>query len=246
MNAMANFAAQSRTVTQGDYLARIYSLPSRFGSIAKAQVVPNSGLKSDVNKILLGKIDRDGSSMAAGSTNNDYFRNIAYDTTNPFAINVYLLSYDANKNLTSPNAALVTNLITHLKHSRMLTDGVNIIDGYIVNIGVEFAITVYKGFNKKEVLSNCIAMVQQFFNIDQWTFSQTISLSRLNLEIAKVDGVQSVVKTRIYNKTVMDGNYSPVEYDIDAATKDGIIYPSVDPSIFEVKYPNSDIRGSYN
>jgi homogentisate 1,2-dioxygenase len=86
--------------------------------------------------------------------------------------------------------------------------------------------------------------VQDFFNIDQWNFSQPINISQLQLEIAKVDGVQSVVSVDIYNKTALDGDYSPVQYDIAAAIKNGIIYPSVDPSIFEVRYPDSDIKGS--
>ena len=38
-------------------------------------------------------------------------------------------------------------------------------------------------------------------------------------------------------------NYSPNRYNIDEATKGKIVYPSLDPSIFEVKYPNKDIKG---
>ena len=90
----------------------------------------------------------------------------------------------------------------------------------------------------------CIKTVQNFFNIDKWNFSQPINLSQLQLEIAKVNGVQSVVNVKITNKTSLDGDYSPVEYDIKAATKNGIIYPSVDPSVFEVKFPSSDIIGA--
>jgi len=244
MNSMANFAAQSRTVTQNDYLVRVYSLPSKFGSIAKAQVISDTNLEVGVNKILVGVVDQNNVASVRNISNSSYFRKIAYDATNPFAINVYLLSFDANKKLVSPNEALVSNLITHLKQSRMITDGVNIIDGYVINIGVNFVITVYKGFNKKDTLLSCIQTVQDFFNIDNWNFSQPINLSQLNLQIAKVDGVQSVIEVTIYNKTALDGAYSPVEYDVAAATKNGIIYPSVDPSIFEVKYPDSDIKGS--
>lgn len=244
MNAMANFAAQNRTVTQNDYLVRVYSLPARFGSVAKAQVIADTSLEVGVNKILVGTVDENNmASVQSGGTNN-YFRRLAYDASNPFAINVYLLSYNADKKLVAPNDALVTNLITYLKQTRMITDGVNIIDGYVINLGVDFTITVYKGFNKKDVLLNCIEAVQAFFNIDNWNFSQPINLSQLQLEIAKIDGVQSVVNLTISNKTALDGDYSSVEYDIEAATKNGIIYPSVDPSIFEVKYPDSDIKGS--
>ncbi len=243
-NAMANFGAQNRTVTQNDYLVRIYSLPAQFGSVAKAQVIADTSLQVGVNKILVGVVDQNNVASVIDNSDNNYFRRIAYDNTNPFAINTYILSYDANKNLVKPNQALVTNLITYLKNFRMITDGINVIDGYIINIGVDFTITVYKGYNKKDVLSNCIQTVQDFFNIDQWNFSQPINLSQLNLQIAKVDGVQSVVSVDIYNLTALDGNYSPVQYDVAAATKNGVIYPSVDPSIFEVKYPDSDIRGS--
>lgn len=244
MNAMANFAAQSRTVTQNDYLVRVYSLPSKFGSIAKAQVISDTNLQVGVNKILVGVVDQDNMASLVNNVSTNYFRGLSYDTTNPFAINLYLLSFDADRKLVRPNHALITNLITYLKQYRMMTDAVNVIDGYIINIGVNFTITVYKGFNKKDVLLNCLQTVKDFFTIDNWNFSQPINLSQLSLEIAKVDGVQSVVDITIYNKTALDGDYSSVEYDVVSATKNGIIYPSVDPSIFEVKYPDSDIKGS--
>ena len=244
LNAMANFAAQNRAVTQNDYLVRLYSLPAQFGAIAKAQVIADTSLQVGVNKILLGVVDHYNVAQVVDNSDNNYFRRIAYDNTNPFAINVYILTYNAQKQLMPTNQALVSNLITYLKQYRMITDGINIIDGYIINIGVNFTITVYKGFNKKDVLSNCISTVQDFFNIDQWNFSQPINLSQLQLQIAKVDGVQSVVSVDIRNLTALDGAYSPVQYDINAAIKNGIIYPSVDPSIFEVRYPDSDIKGS--
>ena len=145
------------------------------------------------------------------------------------------------------NEALISNILTYLRQYRMLTDGINIIDGYIINIGVEFVITAFKGYNKKDILKNVISTVQDFFDISKWEFSQTINLSNLRLEIAKVEGVQSVVSLTIKNLTPLTTNgenYSPVEYDIDAATNNDIIYPSLDPSIFEVKYPDKDIKGT--
>ena len=244
MNAMATFAAQNRTVTQSDYLVRLYSMPSQFGTIAKAQIISDTTLQVGINKILLGTVDTNNNAQVVDSGNESFLRQIAYDNTNPFAINIYILAYDGNKNLTPANPALITNLITYLKRYRMITDGVNVIDGYIINIGVEFTITVYKGYNKKDVLSNCISTVQDFFNIDNWSFSQPINLSQLNLEIAKVEGVQSIVNIDIYNLTSMNGNYSAISYDIAAATKNGVVYPSVDPSCWECKYPNSDIHGN--
>lgn len=246
-NAIANFAAQNRVVTQNDYLTRVYSLPSKYGSVAKAQVITYNSLDVNQNQILIGTVNEKNVATVINNNTQNFFRKIAFDRSNPFAINLYLLSYDQNHNLTTPNEALVANILTYLRQYRLLTDGINIIDGYIINIGVDFMITTYKGYNKKEVLKNSIAAVKDFFNIDKWEFSQPINLSSLRLEIAKVEGVQTVASLTIKNLTPLTTNgenYSPVEYDIDASTKNDTIYPSLDPAIFECKYPDKDIRGS--
>lgn len=246
-NAIAAFAAQNRIVTQDDYLARVYALPAKYGSIAKAQIITYNSLDVNQNQILTGIVDNNNVATVTNDNTKNYFRKIAFDRSNPFAVNLYILSYDENKQLTQSNPALVTNLLTYLRRYRILTDGINVIDGYVINIGVEFTITVFKGNNKKDVLMNAIATVKDFFDINKWEFSQSINLSSLKLEIAKVEGVQTVVSLNIKNLTPLitnGGNYSSVEYDIDSATQNDIIYPSLDPSIFEVKYPNNDIQGT--
>ena len=246
-NAIAMFAAQNRIVTQNDYLTRVYSLPPKYGTVSKAQVITYNSLDVNQNQILVGTVDQNNVATVINNNTQNYFRKIAYDRSNPFAINLYVLTYDSNKNLTTTNDALISNLLTYLKQYRMLTDGINIIDGYVINIGVEFIITVYKGYNKKEVLGNAIGAVQNFFDIDKWEFSQPINLSSLRLEIAKTEGVQTVASLIIKNLTPLTtngDNYSPISYDIQAATQNDMVYPSIDPSIWECKYPEKDIRGS--
>jgi hypothetical protein len=244
-NAISMFSSQNRSVTRDDYLVRVYAMPPKYGSIAKAQIVTNSSLSVNVKKMLSGTVDLNNVATVYDNDPVNSFRRISYDSNNPFAINLYVLGYDQNKNLTKINEALTGNLIKYLKQSRMMTDGINIIDGYIINIGVNFSIMVYKGFNKKEVSGNCIQAVQEFFNIDNWEFSQPINLSQLELEIAKIEGVQSVVVVDVINLTPLTsgtGDYSPIEYDIKSATRNKVIYPSLDPSVFEVKFPSSDIK----
>ena len=157
-----------------------------------------------------------------------------------------MLSYDSQKHLTQINEALTYNLKQYLSKYRLLTDGINIIDGYIINIGVNYKIVIYNNYNKRDVLNNCNQKVKEFFDIEKWGFSQPINLSQLELEIARVDGVQSVAELVIRNLNINDGNYSPHQYDIAAATKNKIIYPSLDPCVFEVKYPETDIVGDVN
>jgi hypothetical protein len=212
-NALANHSSQNRAVTQQDYIVRAYAMPSKYGSIAKAYAIAD---------------------QTVDTSKTNY---------NPFAVNLYILCYNSQKKLITSNLAIQENLKTYLNQYRMLTDSVNIIDGYIINIGVDFGIIVYKNYNKRDVLTNCLTTVQQYFNIDNAQFFQPINLSRLELEISRVDGVQSVNYLKLKNLTVRDGDYSPYEYNIQSATVDKVIYPSLDPSVFEVKYPTKDIVG---
>ncbi len=163
------------------------------------------------------------------------------EKNNPFAINLYLLGYDNAGRLTQLNRAVKENLKTYLNEYKILTDGVNILDGFVINIGIDFEIICYESYNKSEVLINCINELKDYFIIDNWTFNQTINLSEIELLLANVEGVQSVPMIKITNKC--GDEYTPHSYNIDAATKDKIVYPSLDPSVFEVKYPDKDIKG---
>ena len=163
------------------------------------------------------------------------------EKNNPFAINLYVLGYNSNKNLSNLNRAVKENLKTYLSEYRLLTDGINIINGFVINIGVDFEIRVYGGYNKREVLTRVTTELRNYFNVDNWTFNMPINISEVELLIAGVEGVQSVPKCEITNKCL--GNYSSNSYNIQEATKGKMVYPSLDPAVFELKFPNKDIRG---
>ena len=71
--------------------------------------------------------------------------------------------------------------------------------------------------------------------------NKPINLSTLFTLLDQVKGVQTVKKVTITNK--QGGTYSQYAYDVKGATKENIVYPSYDPCIFELKYPNLDIEG---
>lgn len=156
-------------------------------------------------------------------------------------IDLYTLGYDSSGKLTTLNSQTKKNISTYLEEFRLLTDGVNILDGHIINIGVDFSISSFKGYNKSDVLLNCIEVVKSFFATTNQDFNQPIYLSDLELQIANVDGVRTVNYVRFRNLT--EGNYSNKYYPIESAVRNKILYPSVEPSVFEIKYPNQDIRG---
>ena len=125
----------------------------------------------------------------------------------------------------------------------MLTDAVNIKDAFIINIGLEFKITVLPNYNSNEVLLKCIADIKDYFNIDKWQINEPIILKDLYILLDKVEGVQTVKNVEIVNLTTIDGSYSTYSYDTKGATVNNVVYPSIDPMIFEVKYPSDDIKG---
>ena len=153
------------------------------------------------------------------------------------------MGYNSNRKLSIVNDAVKQNLKTYLSRFRPITDVVNIKNGYIINIGVDYKIITKSNFSQEQVLGLVNERVTEFFNIDNWQINQPIVLSDLGYEISLVDGVASVTDIKIVNKYQTSEGYSGNGYDVDGALKNGILYPSLDPSIFEVKFPLKDIRG---
>jgi hypothetical protein len=216
-DAMANFAAQNRAVTREDYIVRCYSMPPKFGAVQKAYIVQ----------------DEQTEMTATGPTR----------IPNPLALNLYTLGYNDSKQLVPLTNTVKENLKTYLSQYRILTDAINIKDAFIINIGVQFEIITKPNYNSNEVLLRCINYIKQKFDNDNMQINQPIVISSLYSELDTIEGVQSVVNVYISNLYDSDLGYSGNIYNIDGATKNGIIYPSLDPSIFEVKFPNQNIFG---
>jgi hypothetical protein len=217
MNTMASFAAQHRTVTKNDYIVRTYSMPAKFGRIAKAYITQDdqlTPLTTEPNRI-----------------------------PNPLALNLYVLGYNQRKKLTTLNNATKNNLATYLEEHRMLTDSINIKNAFIINVGLDFEIVTFKSYNNQQVLLECITELKDYFKVDKWQINQPIIINEAMNIIGNVQGVISVQKFDIINLAGEDKGYSQYKYDIEGATKNGVIYPSLDPSVFEVKYPDIDIKG---
>ena len=216
-NALGNFATQNRLVTRDDYIIRCYSMPAKFGSVAKAYIVPDDQISQK---------DFEETRVA-----------------NPLAMNLYVLGFNSSKQLVVLNDAIKNNLKTYLSYYRILTDAINIKDAFIINIAVRFEITVRSNYNSNEVLLKCTNALKTYFEVDRWQINQPIVKSEVQNVINNIEGVQSVVNVYFENKYDTDNGYSDNVYDIASATRNGVIYPSLDPSIFEVKFPNQDIRG---
>ncbi len=161
----------------------------------------------------------------------------------PSVLDLYILSYNSDKQLRNVSNTLKRNLQTYLSEYRMINDSINIKDAYIINIQVDFEIVVNPNFNNNEVITNCITAVQNHFSINNWQINEPIIIKNINILLSKVQGVQIVKRIIINNLTGESLGYSNFSYDILNSTIDEVVYPSIDPMIFEVKYPNQDICG---
>jgi len=158
-------------------------------------------------------------------------------------LDLYILSFDIDSKLKTASLALKQNLSTYLSQYRMVNDSINIKDAFIVNIGVNFDIIVLPNFNSNEVLTRCILAMQDFFAIKNWQINEPIILRDLYVILDEIEGVQTVKNITISNKVGTALGNSQFAYDIPGATVNNVVYPSLDPMIFEVKYPNTDIQG---
>jgi hypothetical protein len=215
-NALYAYSTQLRAVTKDDYIVRAMSMPSDYGTVAKAYI------SQDLNQ-------------------NPQQTVATLQQNNPLALDLYVLSYNNDKQIVTGSLTLKNNLVTYLNQYRMVTDAINIKDAYYINIGLNFDIITLSGYSNKDVITNCITVLKDHFNIDKWQINQPITLSDITSKLLQVKGVQSVVKLEIINK--QGGDYSQYGYDIAGATKSGNIYPSLDPAIFEIRFPDIDIQG---
>ena len=215
-NSLRAFNEQGRAVTLQDYTVRALSMASKYGSIAKIYATQDQ------------------------LTNSNSTTDSIVDS-NPLSLSMFILAYDNNRNLTPATSTLKSNLKTYLSEYMILTDALNIKDAFIVNIEIDFDIIVRPNFSGRDVLLACTNRLKDYFDITKWTINQPINLSSIYTLLDQEKGVQTVQDIRVVNK--VGGAYSQYAYDIVGATRNSIVYPSYDPCIFEVKFPDTDIKG---
>ena len=215
-NTLRAFNEQNRAVTLQDYAVRALSMPTKYGSIAKIYTAQDQ--LTNPNSTTDSIID-----------------------SNPLSLSIYALAFDNNGKLIQLSSSLKNNLKQYLANYMILTDALNIKDAFVVNVEVNFDIIVKPNYQGRDVLLACTNLIRDYFDISKWNINQPINLSSLYTLLDQEKGVQTVQKIQLLNKA--GGTYSQYAYDIEGATRNNIVYPSYDPMIFEVKFPDTDIKG---
>lgn len=220
-NSMRTFAEQKRIVTLNDFNVRALSLPQKFGSIAKVYAVNEPLTEVSVSAL----------------------------TKNPLAITLYVLSLDEDGHLIRTSNLIKENLRTYLSEYMMITDAIDIKDAFVINIGVDYDVILRPGVQVREVLLACNEALQDYLKVEKRYINEPLNLADLYTLLDRVEGVQTVKNIRIKNLTRSSNSenglykYSNFAYSIPQALRNNVLYPSYDPCIFEVKYPDIDILG---
>ena len=212
--AIANFAAQNRAVTKEDYVLRCFAMPAKYGSVCKVIVDTDTQINNwDATRV-----------------------------PNPYTMNLGVLSYDSNKNFVVCNEAIKENLRNFLRQYRLLTDSINIRDIYIINLSVDIEIITRPNENSNEVNLRVLEKAIEWFDNDRMQPSSPIIISNLTSMLDGIQGVQSIVSVKFKNEIDMNQGYSGNVYPVDNAIRNGVLYPSSDFSIFEIKNKKRDLR----
>jgi hypothetical protein len=158
-------------------------------------------------------------------------------------LDLYILTQNNQNQLTTASDSLKQNLRTYINEYKMIGDTISIKDAFVINFGINFEIITYPNFNSNEVLERCFLALQSYFITDKWQINQPIIIPDLYVMLDALEGVQTVKSIVAYNIAGTSSGYSEWAYDMAGANQNGTIFPSLDPSIFELKYPNTDIKG---
>ena len=156
-------------------------------------------------------------------------------------LNMYVISEDSSFKLIKRNNTIKNNLKTWLNNYRMVNDTIDILDPFIINLGIEFIIRLVPGKNKDSVISKCYSRLSSFYS-QGFFVAEHLQISDIYSELKKVEGVLDVTNVKIVNN--VGGQYSPVSFNVNKnMSPDGSQLLSPANAIFEIKYPNVDIRG---
>ena len=170
---------------------------------------------------------------------------VSPNSRNPLATELYIVSRDGSGNLTLSPDTLKKNLSVFLDQYRLVSDAIDILDAKVVNVGIDFEVTVDPNFESEAVLSRAIGKIIEYTNVENFQIGQPITMSQIQNLIFNTPGVVSVINMKFVN---LSGNlnnreYSNFVYNIPNHTRKGLVIPPIG-GIFEVKFPSFDIRGS--
>jgi hypothetical protein len=157
-------------------------------------------------------------------------------------LNLYIISTDSDGKLTQTNTIIKQNLRNWINQYKMVGDTVDILDGRIINLQIDFEIVSFANINKFDVLSECVSTLSNFYIGNYYDFGEPFKIT----DVYKIlNNIPSVVDTKLVTVTQKTGtNYSNFDFNFDdMITNDGRYLIAPENTIFEIKFPSVDITG---
>jgi len=156
-------------------------------------------------------------------------------------LNMYVISEDRFGRLAKANSTIKNNLKTWLNNYRMINDTIDILDAYVINLGIEFIAKATTGVDKYSLLEASVGALQDYYKT-RYYIGEPLYIGEIYKVLKSVPGVLDVVKVKITNK---DGSqYASTYFDINSnMSPDGSYLIAPANAIFEIKFPEADIKG---
>jgi hypothetical protein len=206
IRAINTFPTQNRAVTKEDYIAMVYRMPGKFGSIKRCNIVQDP---------------------------DSFKRNL----------NMYVVAESAQGTLTEAPTRLKENLKTWIDQYKMINDTLDILDAKILNLGIEFSLLSSLDYDKFDVLEAAKrALVERFSSLPQ--IGEPFYITDVFTALKDIVGVVDVVDVVITNDRTFGGSYSSYSYNLQKNTSaDGRRISVPRDVVWEIKFPNTDIKG---
>lgn len=157
-------------------------------------------------------------------------------------LNLYVLSEDHRGFLVKANPAIKQNLKLWLDQGRMVNDTLDIMDAKVVNLGFEFTAIANLNANKFDVLNDAVVALSSYYE-RKMEIGEPFYITDIYSTLNKLDGIIDVTRVKVVQKT--GSNYSNEFFDVDFNYSDDGRYIKAPANVvFELKYPDVDIKGS--
>ena len=163
---------------------------------------------------------------------------------NPMAAQLHVISRDTSKNLIISPDSLKENLVIYLSRFRLISDAIDVLDAEIINMAMDYTVTVDKNFNPEIAIQNINARLSDYFNIENFQIDQPIIVGEVENLILNSPGVVSILNLNFKGRSGVFENriYSNTNFSVKRYFERGFIFPTRG-GIFEFKFPNDDIVG---
>ncbi len=166
------------------------------------------------------------------------------DSLNQRNINLYVMSVNADNQLEKTNSSIKNNLKTYLTRFKMINDTIDILDANIINLRIDFSVIPFPDANKFKALERAKNDVALFFRQRKdFDIGESFLISDIFSVLKNSSPVLDVTTVTISTQT--GALYADTNFNVESnTTSNGRLIMCPPDSIFEIKYPNSDIVGT--